>query len=260
MFRDLDATGEILRVRLDYDAAGTLDGDGGPGLAAAPGALDRDRPDMASALFDVAPGEGVTPVQPRIAAIRGRRTRAGRGVPRPSRRHGVRPRAHAAESDRSVGRVPVAPPPPPGPWPRPARPRRPRAAPDQARSEAPASWRGSASAAGDETLRVSVGLLETLMNLAGELVLSRNQLRAAHRRSGTSQSLNAADQRLNQVTSELQEAIMQTRMQPIGNVFGKFPRVVRDLAAHAEEGHPARHPGQGRRAGPKPHRRPVATH
>ena len=87
-----------------------------------------------------------------------------------------------------------------------------------------------AATAGDSTLRVPVGLLETLMNLAGEMILSRNQLRDAIARND-SRSLAVADQRLNLVTSELQDAIMQTRLQPIGNVFAKFPRVVRDLSA-----------------------------
>jgi len=85
------------------------------------------------------------------------------------------------------------------------------------------------SAAADETLRVNVGLLETLMNLAGELVLSRNQLRAAVDQKNM-QARATANQRINQVTSELQDVIMQTRLQPIGTVFGKFPRVVRDMS------------------------------
>ncbi len=81
----------------------------------------------------------------------------------------------------------------------------------------------------EESLRVNVGLLENLMNLAGELVLSRNQLRAAV--AGENRTLlSSADQRINQVTAELQDVIMQTRLQPIGNIFAKFPRVVRDLA------------------------------
>ena len=82
---------------------------------------------------------------------------------------------------------------------------------------------------GESTLRVGVELLESLMNLAGELVLSRNQLREAVARKDE-RALAASSQRINLVTSELQDAIMQTRMQPIGNVFGKFPRVVRDIA------------------------------
>ncbi len=81
----------------------------------------------------------------------------------------------------------------------------------------------------EATLRVDVELLESLMNLAGELVLSRNQLREAVSK-GDHRALAASSQRINLVTSELQDAIMQTRMQPIGNVFGKFPRVVRDIA------------------------------
>jgi two-component system chemotaxis sensor kinase CheA len=69
-----------------------------------------------------------------------------------------------------------------------------------------------------------------LMNLAGELVLGRNQLRASIAQNNP-RALKAADQRINQITSELQDVVMQTRLQPIGNVFGKFPRLVRDLAA-----------------------------
>jgi two-component system, chemotaxis family, sensor kinase CheA len=103
----------------------------------------------------------------------------------------------------------------------------------QAPAAAAESGRPSESTSGtgghDDTLRVNVGLLETLMNLAGELVLSRNQLRAAVAQNNR-QLLSSADQRVNQVTSELQDVIMQTRLQPIGNVLSKFPRVVRDLS------------------------------
>ncbi len=67
------------------------------------------------------------------------------------------------------------------------------------------------------------------MNLAGELVLSRNQLVDAITRSDQ-RVVKASGQRISLVTSELQEAIMLTRMQPIGNVFNKFHRVVRDMS------------------------------
>jgi len=83
---------------------------------------------------------------------------------------------------------------------------------------------------GEANIRVSVGVLDSLMNLAGELVLSRNQLLQVISKSETG-GMEGIAARLDQVTSELQEAIMQTRMQPIGSVFGKFPRVVRDLSA-----------------------------
>ncbi len=81
----------------------------------------------------------------------------------------------------------------------------------------------------DTSLRVHVSLLDSLMTLAGELVLSRNQLLQT---IGTNDLRNAeaVGQRIDLITSELQEAIMLTRMQPIGNVFSKFPRVVRDLS------------------------------
>ena len=86
-----------------------------------------------------------------------------------------------------------------------------------------------ASAVSDSTIRVDVGLLDKLMNLVGELVLARNQILQfnAHQEDTT---LNATSQRLNLITTELQEGVMKTRMQPIGVVWNKLPRLVRDLA------------------------------
>jgi two-component system chemotaxis sensor kinase CheA len=81
----------------------------------------------------------------------------------------------------------------------------------------------------EASLRVHVNLLDTLMTLAGELVLGRNQLLQAIS-SGDQHTLELVGQRIDMVTSELQETIMLTRMQPISNIFNKFPRVVRDLA------------------------------
>jgi two-component system chemotaxis sensor kinase CheA len=83
--------------------------------------------------------------------------------------------------------------------------------------------------ASDSTIRVDVGLLDRVMNLVGELVLARNQvLQFANRMKDA--SFLAASQRLNQITTELQEGVMKTRMQPIGNIWGQFPRTVRDVA------------------------------
>lgn len=81
----------------------------------------------------------------------------------------------------------------------------------------------------ETSLRVNISLLDSLMNLAGELVLSRNQLIQSIA-SSNEHGLDMAKQRIDIVTSELQDAIMLTRMQPIGKVFNKFPRVVRELA------------------------------
>ena len=87
----------------------------------------------------------------------------------------------------------------------------------------------SVSAKPQTSLRVNVGLLDTLMNLAGELVLSRNQLLQGIN-SSNSKATELSSQRIDMITSELQEAIMRTRMQPIANILNKFTRVVRDLS------------------------------
>lgn len=86
-----------------------------------------------------------------------------------------------------------------------------------------------AKAAAESSIRVPVETLDQLMNLAGELVLGRNQLLQTIA-SNEQGALEAVAARINQVTSEMQDAIMQTRMQPIGNVFNRFTRVVRDLS------------------------------
>ena len=91
--------------------------------------------------------------------------------------------------------------------------------------KAPAETRSSVA---DSTIRVPVGVLDKLMNLVGELVLARNQV-LQHTTTQEDAGLTATSQRLNLITTELQANVMKTRMQPIGVVWNKFPRVVRDL-------------------------------
>ena len=81
----------------------------------------------------------------------------------------------------------------------------------------------------DSTIRVNVHLLDKLMNLVGELVLVRNQV-LQYANGLQEPTFLGASQRLNLITTELQEGIMKTRMQPIGTIWNKFPRIVRDLA------------------------------
>ena len=83
--------------------------------------------------------------------------------------------------------------------------------------------------ASDRTIRLDVALLDQLMNLVGELVLARNQI-LQFANSTEESGLLATSQRLNLITTELQEGVMKTRMQPIGNIWSKLPRTVRDLA------------------------------
>ena len=80
-----------------------------------------------------------------------------------------------------------------------------------------------------QTIRVTVDVLEDLMTLVSELVLTRNQLLQLARRQENS-GFTVPLQRLSQITSDLQEGVMKTRMQPIGNAWNKLPRLVRDLA------------------------------
>ncbi|NVB77756.1 MAG: chemotaxis protein CheA [Kofleriaceae bacterium] len=82
----------------------------------------------------------------------------------------------------------------------------------------------------DTTVRVDIGLLDKLMDLAGELVLARNQLLQVSSASRDSSLVHTA-QRIDLITSEMQDGVMKTRMQPIGGVWNKLPRVVRDLSA-----------------------------
>ncbi len=81
----------------------------------------------------------------------------------------------------------------------------------------------------DQTIRVDVPLLDKIMNLVGELVLVRNQV-LQHALTAGNGPMTVTFQHLSTITTELQEGVMKTRMQPIKNLWGKFPRVVRELA------------------------------
>ncbi|HET7321224.1 MAG TPA: Hpt domain-containing protein, partial [Longimicrobiaceae bacterium] len=102
------------------------------------------------------------------------------------------------------------------------------AAPAPVRTEEPEAERSERASVAESSLRVNVEILDLLMNLAGELVLTRNQL-AQLAGEEESSRYHLPLQHLNRVTSDLQEAVMKTRMQPIGNAWSKLPRLVRDL-------------------------------
>ncbi|MEI8293456.1 MAG: chemotaxis protein CheA [bacterium] len=85
----------------------------------------------------------------------------------------------------------------------------------------------------EETIRISVGLLDSLMNLAGEMVLGRNRLLRLAGRSenhADNSEMQSVVQEISSVTSNLQDTIMRARLQPVGGLFGKFTRIVRDLS------------------------------
>ncbi|KQO70844.1 hybrid sensor histidine kinase/response regulator [Methylobacterium sp. Leaf88] len=97
-------------------------------------------------------------------------------------------------------------------------------------ADAPAASDGEGGIAKVQTIRVNVDTLEHLMTMVSELVLTRNQLLEIARRHDDS-TYKVPLQRLSHVTAELQEGVMKTRMQPIGNAWQKLPRVVRDLSS-----------------------------
>jgi two-component system chemotaxis sensor kinase CheA len=81
--------------------------------------------------------------------------------------------------------------------------------------------------AAESTLRVDVAVLNRMMNLVGELVLTRNQILQA---TATDPHMTMLSRRLDMVTADLRESVMKARMQPVSNIFGKMPRIVRDLS------------------------------
>ncbi len=89
---------------------------------------------------------------------------------------------------------------------------------------------GEGDRVANQSIRVNVDTLEHLMTMVSELVLTRNQLLEISRRNEDTE-FKVPLQRLSNVTAELQEGVMKTRMQPIGNAWQKLPRIVRDLAS-----------------------------
>jgi len=106
------------------------------------------------------------------------------------------------------------------------------AAPAVAQHQAPAAAAprpAAAQPAAETTVRVDTKRLDDIMNLVGELVLVRNRL-STLKSTMENEAMSKAVANLDLVTSDLQTAVMKTRMQPIKKVFGRFPRVVRDIA------------------------------
>ncbi len=135
----------------------------------------------------------------------------------------------AAQPPKAVEPEAVAPPPTPKPAPTPA--------PVKAAAEVPkaAAKKSEAPAPPTEaTVRVDTKRLDDIMNMVGELVLVRNRLVRLGLKS-TDESMAKAVANLDVVTGDLQTSVMKTRMQPIKKVFGRFPRVVRDLARNLKK-------------------------
>ncbi len=128
----------------------------------------------------------------------------------------------------------VAQAPKPAPAPAPAKP---SAAPTKAAAAKPAAAPAKAPAAASEaetTVRVDTARLDEIMNMVGELVLVRNRLVRLGADSGD-EAMSKAVSNLDVVTGDLQSAVMKTRMQPIKKAFGRFPRLIRDMARNLKK-------------------------
>jgi len=145
-------------------------------------------------------------------------------------------RAHAGAHSASTA-APVAPPqstvpsapPQPAVVAVPAQPvnAHPAPAPEASAARAQSSPAPAAGTAAESTLRVDVILLNRMMNLVGELVLTRNQVLQA---TAADPNMTLLSRRLDMVTADLRESVMKARMQPVSNIFSKIPRIVRDLS------------------------------
>ena len=205
--QDLRNAGDIVDCNVDGDSSGSLESPGGRKLPTKITFSSRSKVDPTAAPFFLSAGHIRLVSSPTESEV---------------------PAVVETVQQPVASAAPVLAPSLPAPQPSPTR------APVSQPQAAPAVKEKEGGSAAEGTLRVSVELLESLMNLAGELVLSRNQLRAVlnqHKLRG----VQASFQRINLVTSELQDAIMQTRMQSIGNVFAKFPRVVRDMSRNLKK-------------------------
>ena len=260
LVKDMQSTGSILDLKVDLEAVGSLEDDTFsnklPLFILFSSIIE---PDIINSLFDV-PSERIIQVQAQESQAEPPAAEqpdelekgieeAGEEEPEASYELNLEPleaepgqeEAEQEEWEKEETREPeLESEPQPAPPPQDERPAPPRAEQkekSEAKSQKPQTGKdkktqdkpAAQASSMPDSLRVNVGLLENLMNLAGELVLSRNQLMQAIS-TQDDQTINLAGQRIDLVTSELQEAIMLTRMQPVSNVFNKFPRVVRDMS------------------------------
>jgi two-component system chemotaxis sensor kinase CheA len=207
VFKTLIQCGTILETVFDLDSAGTLDDEPSNQLMLEVLYATVLEPDLLEGVVDV-PRERVWLIEKNGA---------------------IRPLADPVSVPAAP---PVAAPAPPiadAPAPPPAR-SAPAASAPATRVEDPAKAAATAPVPpGETTIRLNVTLLDSLMTLAGELVLSRNQLNESLSRKDE-RGIQSGAQRVSLVTSELQAVVTLTRMQPVGSLFTKFPRLVRDLA------------------------------
>lgn len=234
IIKGLQDSGEVVDLKVDFLAVGTLeDGEFSNRLPLDVLYATIIEPDLLPALLDLK-AEQMFPLDEQLKGL----STAAADIPE------TVPASEAVSEPEVVSNAQPEPQPEvkteapsPKPETKPAAPQAPPSGaakkPEAAPKPKPAAKKSAAAtpavSSHSESIRVHVSVLDQLMTLAGELVLARNQLLQAVSSGDRSERNNAA-QRIDLVTSELQEAIMLTRMQPVGNIFNKFPRVIRDMA------------------------------
>ncbi len=173
--------------------------------AAASGGDDEITDEEFEALLDEMHGKGKAPTAAQAAADKARADEADKAAASAGETPPARPKPEAAAK--------------PADKPKPAK----KAAPKASARKEPSAPKG------ETTVRVDTARLDDIMNLVGELVLTRNRLNTL-RQTFDDERVHKAISSLDVVTADLQTAVMKTRMQPVKKVFGRFPRVVRDLA------------------------------
>ena len=214
VFKTLIQCGTILETAFDLDSAGTLDDEPSNRLMLEVLYATVLEPDLVGQVVEVPP-ERVFLIEKN-----GQSKALARPAVKPAAKSKRKPRAKTPEP---LTRPPVPPELAVAPTPALAPAHLP--APPEPAAKIPAA----ASNPAETTIRLNVTLLDSLMTLAGELVLGRNQLNESLARTDE-RGIRSGAQRVSLVTSELQEVVTQTRMQPVGGLFSKFPRLVRDLA------------------------------
>jgi len=224
----LQKTGTIVDSRIDFDSVGTLADETGPSRIPFQVLFSSIiEEDMTETLFDIS-SQYIHAIKDDMIVSSSAAYPDAEPAPMASQAAGTQATAETPASVQTAGGQQAVAPAQSQPVPAAAK-AAPAAPTPKVEKEASAKAPGDIGNKTQTSLRVNVGLLDTLMNLAGELVLSRNQLLQGIS-SSNGKATELSSQRIDMITSELQEAIMRTRMQPIANILNKFTRVVRDLS------------------------------
>lgn len=210
-----------------------------PAAAAAAGGDELITDDEFEKLLDQLHGKGKGPTVAEEAPKAAPKPAAAKPAPAPAQAAASKvekPAAPVAKSE-PVAEAPAAATPAPAPKAAPKPAARPAAGQDDDEDEGAGKKAGGVAkdaAVQETTVRVDTKRLDDIMNMVGELVLVRNRLVRLGLRSAD-EAMAKAVANLDVVTGDLQAAVMKTRMQPIKKVFGRFPRVVRDLARNLKK-------------------------